>query len=106
MDELIRYTTPTQELVLNGADLTGCDVYVSYQQGLIGVDVEADSVEYANGKTTVTVSLTQKQSSKFRAGKVGVQVNWIYPNGKRDATTKKEIDVIGNLLDRVVAYGG
>lgn len=102
---MIRFTTPTQVHTLKGVDLTGCDVYVSYQQGLRGMDIPAESVEYADEDSTITVSFTQKQAGWFREGKVKVQINWVYPNGKRDATDTKEIEVIGNLLSREVRYG-
>lgn len=102
---MIRFTTPTHEHKVKGIDLTGCDVYVSYEQGLVSVDVKATEVSYDGSDSTVTVELTQEQSGRFREGKALVQINWVYPDGKRDATVKKDMDVTGNLLSKVVEHG-
>ena len=56
--------------------------------------------------STVEVHLTQAQTGMFWYGEeVAVQVNWLTPEGARDATTIKTINVGGNLLDRVMEYG-
>lgn len=102
---MIRYTTPTHEHKVKGIDLTGCDVYVSYQQGLTSVDVKAQSVSYDGEDTTITVPLTQLQTAKFKVGKAEVQINWIYQNGKRDAVNAKEMEITKNIMQRVVGYG-
>lgn len=96
---MIRYTTPTHEHRVKGIDLTGCDVWVSYEQGFAQVDARG-AVEYDGSDSTVTVALTQRQTARFKEGKVLVQINWVYPNGKRDATEKKVMRVLGNLLER------
>lgn len=102
---MIQFTTPTDVYKVKGVDLSNCKVWVSYQQGTRELDVEADTVSYDGSDTTVSVSLTQRQTAKFRAGrKVKVQVNWVYIDGKRDATVQAEVDVIGNLLERELSY--
>lgn len=102
---MIQYTTPTDVCVVHGIDLTGCDVWVSYQQRKAELDVKASSVTYDGEDSTVSVELTQEQTAKFKAGTVEMQVNWVTPQGKRDATTKKSQEVLVNLLERVVEYG-
>ena len=102
---MIRFTTPTHEHKVKGIDLTGCDVYVSYEQGLASVDILADDVVFDGNDTLVTVSLTQLQTSKFRVGKADVQINWVYFDGVRNGTTVKQVEITPNLLKRVVSYG-
>ena len=55
--------------------------------------------------TTILASLTQEQTGSLRPGKAKVQVNWVGIGSFRDATTIREVDVLSNLLDRVVEYG-
>lgn len=103
---MIRYTTPTDELIVKGVDLTGCEVWASYRQRSKKLDVKADSVTYDGTDTTILVPLTQEQTGAFCCGQVAIQVNWLTPEGARDATTIKSVEVGGNLLDRVMEYGG
>jgi hypothetical protein len=102
---VIRYTTPTDELVVKGVDLTGYEVWASYRQRSRKLDVQAADVTYDGTDTTVLVPLTQEQTGSFCCGQVSIQVNWLTPEGARDATTIKEVSVGGNLLDRVMEYG-
>lgn len=102
---MIRYTTPTHEHVVHGIDLSGYDVYVSYRQGSKTLNVKADAVSYDGTDSTVTVSLSQPQTGRFRAGKVRVQINWVTSDGKRNAVRPKDMDMDDNLMERVVAYG-
>ena len=101
---MIQYTTPTHTHRVKGIDLTGCDVWVSYEQGTVQVDLKG-AVEIDGEDSLVTVSLTQKQTARFREGTLLAQINWVYPNGNRDATDKKEMPVRGNLMAREVPYG-
>lgn len=94
---MIRYTTPTHEHKVKGIDLSGCDVWVSYQQGQANLNCRAE-VEYDGEDSLVTVSMTQAETARFREGVVSVQINWLYPNGRRDATTRKDMEVLDNLL--------
>ena len=102
---MIRFTTPTHVHKVKGIDLTGCDVYVSYEQGLTSVDIKAQDLSYDGEDTTVTVPLTQLQTSKFRVGKVTVQINWVHSDGKRNAVGTKEMEISRNLMQKVVKYG-
>ena len=102
---MIQYTTPTDELVVKGIDLTGYEVWASYRQRSKRLDVQATDVTYDGKDTTILISLTQEQTGAFASGKVSVQVNWLTQEGARDATTIKEISVGENLLDRVMEHG-
>lgn len=103
-----RFTTPTHELVVRGIDLTGMDVYVTYEQGCRKVTMQPEEVAYDadSGNTTVTVSLSQLQTAQFKPGKrAQVQVNFIDVDGKRNATTVREVNITQNLLDEELTYG-
>jgi len=105
MDEIIRYTSPLRALRVMGQNIEGCRVWVSYEQGPRELDVEPVSMEWDGEGTVLTVDLTQEQTAKFREGSVKVQVNWVTPEGRRDATVTKTIGVLENLLEEVKGYG-
>lgn len=99
-----RYTTPTIELTVHGADLTGCECWVSIIQGKAKIEIQATPT--LDGEdTTLTVQLTQEQTGMLSRGSARVQVNWIDEGGHRNATTIREVEVSGNLLERVIEYG-
>ena len=102
---MIRYTTPTDELKVKGVDLSGYEVWASYRQRGRKLDVNATDVTFDGTDTTILVQLTQEQTGAFCAGSVSIQVNWLTPDGYRDATTIKTVEVGANLLDRVMEYG-
>jgi hypothetical protein len=102
---IIQWTNPDVECVVHGVDLTGCKVWVSLQQGKTReIDVDDVDVSYADDATTAIAHLTQSQTGTLKTGSVKVQVNWITPEGKRDATYVKEEEVYVNLLEREVSY--
>ena len=104
-----RYTTPTVPMSVP-VDLTGAEIHVTLKQGArkiqkTGADV-VPVYDSESGKTVLSVSLTQEETGLFVAEKkVYVQVNWIFPNGMRDATNIKQIDVSENLISEVITYG-
>lgn len=105
---MIRYTTPTITLTVEGVDLTSADVYVSMEQGSLKFVKSGDAITktYNDPDTTITVTLTQEESAKFvEKQAVSVQINWIEADGKRSATQVKGISVARNLLDEVLTYG-
>lgn len=110
---MINYTTPTIRLTVEGADLTGMDVYVSIEQRQTkltktnaDLTISTETVgEQTN--TALAATLTQEETAAFDFGKSAlVQVNWISPQGVRSATEIDKINVMRNLLDEVVEYGG
>lgn len=99
---IIRYTSPVDAFVIEGIDLTGCVVWVSYEQGQRQLDVPAE-VSYDGSDTHLSVHLSQEETGLFFEGVVSVQVNWIYPDGQRDATKVLDGCEWGrNLIDRVM----
>lgn len=75
---------------------------VSMSQGTRQLDLVADDVTYDGSDTHIYLRLSQAQTSIFFKGSVRVQVNWISPDGRRDATLEAVIPWHGNLLDKVV----
>ena len=100
-----RWTTPTHELVVEGVDLTGCDVYVDYKQGSRTRRVKVEP-SFDGTDTLLEVEWTQEQSAVFKPGDVEVQVNWIHPHGERDATEIVTLEATRNLLNEEVAFDG
>ena len=100
-----RYTTPTHELTVVDADLSGCDVYVSYKQGSRTREVMVEPV-LEGEDTHLSVPWTQEETALFNEGMLQVQVNWITPEGLRTATEVGQVQVGPNLLAREVEFGG
>ena len=98
---MIRWTTPTYELVIAGVDLTGFDVYVTFSQHDNTITVENPSFTVEDGNSTITCSLTQQQTAGFRAGMMDVQVNWADASHNRCATIVKQIPVDVQLLQEL-----
>ena len=104
-----RYTTPTLPMTVP-VDLTGAEIHVTIKQGArkiqkTGADI-VSVYDSESGKTELSVSLSQEETGAFLAEKKAyVQVNWIFPNGIRDATNIKQIDVSENLIAEVITYG-
>ena len=110
---MYRFTTPTRTLTVEGQDLTGCDVVVSYRQRMgnsmidNAVDIDDATVTYDGSDSTITVGLTQLQTAGFVAGKrCMVQVNWINSSGVRKATDVAYVPVSDNLYEEEMTYGG
>ena len=109
---MIRYTTPTISLIVEGVDLTGQDVYVTLEQGSkeltkSGSDLTiTTTTEDSVTDTNISFVLSQAESATFRFNlAVNVQVNWISASSVRAATEIKTISVMRNLLDEVIEYG-
>lgn len=102
-----RWTTPTHTIRVKGADLTGCDVWVTYTQRSRQLEVFDPPTVLDGEDSVITVELTQEQTSTFSVGTpVDVQVNWVTPEGARDATVTKAIEVTRNDLNREQGYVG
>ena len=97
------YTTPTHHLEIEGVDLTDCNVYVTYRQGTSTITKQVEPV-IVDGSTTLSVTFTQAETATFGLGLVEVQVNWVYPNGARDATEIEGVEMLRNLLESELSY--
>lgn len=101
-----RYTTPRILIKIEGADLTGCDVYVTLRQGLREHTVKNPPMEVDGTDAYLEVRLTQLQSARFRETKpVEVEVNVVDPNGWRAATDIATVPFGRQLLEVPKTYG-
>ena len=102
-----RYTTPTLTVQIQGADLTGCDIWLTFRQGRNEISVkEFESVEIGEDATTLTLSLSQIQTAQFETNShVYVQANVVDPNGYRAATDIGEVAFGRQLLEVVKTHG-
>ena len=66
---MIKYTTPTISLIVEGVDITAHDIYVTLEQGLTelvktGADLVATTItEDQMTSTRITLTLTQTESA-------------------------------------------
>ena len=101
-----RFTTPRILVRIDGADLTGCDVYVTLWQGANAITIKNPPMAINGTVAVAEVRLTQEQSARFRADlSVLAQVNVVDSNNYRAAT-----DIAGtmperNLLEVSMTYG-
>lgn len=102
-----RYTTPTLEIEIEGADLSGATIAVTLRQGITVLTVtEFDSVTVDPTEETAEISLTlsQRQTALFSEGRpVEVQVNWLDSNGFRNSTEIGGVTFGRNLMEQVMA---
>lgn len=104
-----RYTTPTLTLTIEGINLTGMDVYVTFAQGRVVLTKTLDdgvALAINSGNSVLSVYLDQRETATLGTGNARVQVNWINASGTRVATRIKEVSVRQNLLEEVLTYGG
>lgn len=95
-----RYTTPRIIIKVEGADLTGCDVYITFRQGLREHTVKNPPMELDGTDAYLEVRLTQMQSARFRHDRpVKVEANVIDYNGYRAATDIVETSIDRQLLE-------
>ena len=98
-----QYTTPTIQLRIDGHDLTGADVYVTFQSKGQVVTVEDADITACSHGTVIDVKLTQEQTAAFFPGEVvKVQVNWM-DGDERYATDVATILWKENLLKEVLS---
>ena len=105
---MINYTTPTITLTVEGVNISAFDIFVTLEQGkteLTKTGAELTISTETVGQITNTIisfMLSQKESASFDYSRyVDVQVNW-FNNGTRNATEIERIEVMRNLLDRVI----
>ena len=109
---MIRYTTPTISLIVEGVDLTSKDVYVTLEQGKheltkkgSDLTISTETVQQVTN-TLISFTLSQAESAAFKlSASAAVQVNWISSAGVRTATEIKTINILKNLLEEVITYG-
>lgn len=103
-----RFTTPTINLTIRGADLTNCNVWLTLSQGRTMLTIRLDELEdWEPGEvvSTCPVTLTQEQSAMFTStSPTLVQVNAVSSEGFRWASGIDSTKLGRNLMEEVVSY--
>ena len=97
-----RFTTPTVPVIIEGPDLSECDVYITFRQGPVSKTFKnPDSERYEQGGyTAYYCAFTQGDSARFRPGRaVQVQANAVDTEGYRVMTNIASAKALPNLLD-------
>ena len=110
----VRGTTPDYELIIEGYDLTGATVHVTFSEGRLRIDKTGNDLnisvttETRDGVevtiSTITLSLTQRETLYLQEGAASIQVKWINSDGKVLATEIAAANITRALLDKVVEY--
>lgn len=102
---ITRYTTPTLEFEF-GLDLTNARLWLSIEQeDGVKIDKEVESFTVDQNVTSFSVTLTQEETAQFKPKKsVTIQLNYIFPDGSRDASSMTVVSTYDNLLNEVKRY--
>ena len=100
-----RFTTPTITFEV-GADLTGCDAYLTLRQGHRELTItDFDDMSVSEDVTTISITLTQEQSARFADNRpIEAQVNIVDQAGYRVATDVATISIGRQLMEREVEW--
>ena len=111
---MIRGTTPTITLTVDGYDLTdkSVEIYIrekgSESEPLTYTEEDqAVDIQYVNNKTSIYLTLSQEETLGMKAGKrYQVQVRWIGEDGRAEAT-EKETFTLGDIMKNAeIEYRG
>lgn len=102
MATIIAATTPTFNCILENFNLDGVKdvVFSLVQDDVQKINKSGGSVSVSGN--TVQVYLKQVDTVKLHKGEAEIQINWIYPDGKRGATDPTTIKIKKNLLSAVI----
>lgn len=105
---MIRGTTPSHILTIEGYDLTETRVYVTLSSGFVRITKTNEdlAIAYENETTSILLFLTQEDTLGLPTGDAEVQVRWIDSNGIAQATEIEKISVDRVLLPKVISYDG
>jgi len=97
-----RGSTPTNVFTTD-IDLSQATVYVSYEQnGVVVVEKTGSDLTFATdqGNYTITLSLSQEDTLKFKPGTVMIQIRYVFPDGAADAS-----NIIKTTFERIIKDG-
>lgn len=101
-----RFDSEAHRLRLEGADLTGCTIKITYRQDNYKFVISnPPNVIVDEDGTTIIVTMSQLETSKFSQGSAKVQVSWINASGWRQSTDIGRIRIKPTLLEEVMEYG-
>ena len=97
------FTTPTFTFTFaeQGLDLTQArNVFVTFKSK--GYAVTKTGADLTIAEKSITVSLSQNETSRFQVGEVEIQANWTTPGGGRAASEVVTYDISKQLLLKVI----
>lgn len=96
-------TTPTITLVFpeDSVDLTqATNVYVTFAWST--KTLTKTGADLIVSPHSIDVFLNQAETLRFPIGAVRVQANWVFPDGKREASNISSYTFTDNLLEKVI----
>ena len=109
MAKIYKYETPTFTLKFSpeGILTDYKHIVVSIvQRGITQIDKNEDELSIDSNNDTITLSLTQEETSQFDGSKypsqAEIQVNIYYNDDNRSVSTRGSIDIYDNLYDKVI----
>ena len=97
-----RYTDAILTITAENAHFTTAqEIHVTFAQAFRSVDITGDAISIV-GDEELTVTLTQSQTATLNSEPAKLEVNYIDSEGKRKASEVVTIDVLENLLERVL----
>ena len=103
MVEIVRGTTPTLVFTLPDTVDTGDMVAINFKivQNEKWVKRE-NAADFTLTTHSISVTLTQTETLKFYEGGAEMQLNWLYENGARAASTDIPVTFLRNLHSEVM----
>jgi hypothetical protein len=93
-----RGSTPTNTFLVD-IDLRGATVYISYEQRK-RVVFEKTNDDLTIEEDKITVDLSQEETLALIPGEVCIQIRYVFPNGKADAS-----NIITTTAERIIKDG-
>ena len=102
MVEVMQATTPTFQLTFpEDLDLSSAvSIVFSLRQGNLRID--KNQSQFILDGNVMSVFLSQMETMRMTIGPARIQVNILYPNGVRCATTIETVQIDENLLKEVM----
>ena len=105
---MIRGTTPTFTLIINGYDLTEMTVHVTLTQGDTAITLTGNRLATAfdDESSTIVFRLTQEETLSLKKGTALIQVRFVDAAGEAYATEDQRLSVDPVLEEGVIEYAG
>lgn len=97
MEGFRRGSTPTNTFEVD-LDLTGATVFITYRQN--GKTILEKSEDVVITAEALTVELSQEDTLAFADGPCEIQIRYVFPNGKADAS-----NIITATAERILKDG-
>lgn len=108
VERMIRGTTPTYTLFVEGHDLTGTTVFVTFKNDRRKLVLSGERLSVTGGEeeSIVAFGLTQEETLALKEGTAQIQVRFIDSAGVAYATDIGKVTVGKVLQEGVIEYAG